>query len=137
MSAAARQAIRTVLDQIRADWAAYPLVIETDNRKIVDQATQEKPYLQVEIDFMGGGQADLGARPTVRQDGQIEIHIVDKAGNGTAEIDALVDFIVPYFDMKNLGIVRTQAVERYRGKDVKGWWHEPLLINFYFHRTSA
>lgn len=137
MSTQARQDIKAAFAQMRDDWAAYPLVIETDNRTTIDQATQTKPYLKVIVEFMGGGQADMADRPRVRQDGQIEVHIVDKCGNGTAEIDALADFILPYLDMKNLGIVHTHAVERYKGKDVKGWWHEPLLINFWFHRVSA
>lgn len=131
-----RTAIQTVLAEIQTDWTAYDLAIDTENRGVVDQ-TSPNPYLCVEIDFMGGEQADMADRPLVKEVGQIVIEVVTKGGSGTVAGAALRDFITPYFDMKTFGELRTHACEKYRGRPKDGLYRLPLLINFWLHRVSA
>jgi len=124
--------IRTVAAQIVADFSDYPLVVEIDNRKTVDQATQDKPYLKLEIDTLpGGGQLDIGKQVTVRQFGQLCLYAVDRAGNGTARAAALLDFAVPYLSRKVCGGVHFHAGQATRGKDIGGWWHQPCVLDFW------
>jgi hypothetical protein len=132
----ARAAIQAVLKQIQTDWTAYPLVVELDNRDVVDQATQSYPYLSVQIVPMGGGQADIGARPLVEQRGQILLYAAARVGTGAAGADALLDFLTDYFDMKTVGPVRCHAVVATEPHDLKGWHYTPAIIDYWYHRQS-
>jgi hypothetical protein len=133
----ARQNIMTVIQQIVTDWTAYTLAVDSENRDLIDQATQVNPYLEIEIDFLGATQADLGDRPFVRQVGQVVIDVVAKAGSGTAAASALRDFILPRFDLKVLGIVHCHEAELHRSKTIKDWDHFPILVNFWYYRLTA
>lgn len=132
----ANAAIMTVVAQLVQDHTAYPLVVETDNRDVVDLALQGQPYLQVTIDFMGADQLDLGEKPRVKQHGQLLLCAVAKGGTGKAETLALLDFVMPYFDMANLGGVEFHAMEAAGAKEMKGLWRAATLGNFYFTRIK-
>lgn len=133
----ARLAIMDVVAQIVEAHTAYVLNVETDNRRPIDLALQQNPYLKVMIDFMGADQANLGANPITRHTGQIVIHVVTKVGSGTMQAAALRDLICPYFNLKNLGAVHCYAAERIRSARVGEWEHWPILINFWQHEVSA
>lgn len=128
--------IMAVLDQVVADHSAYPLVVEVENRNAVDQASQADPYLKVEIKFMGGGQLDLADHPHVEQWGQLWLSAVCKDGDGTLASIRLLDFIAPYFQFKNLGLVQCRAVLRASGKSNGGLYRLPALVNFYYHEST-
>lgn len=130
--AAARAEIGTVLAQIRTDWTAYPLVIEVDNDVAVDQATQPNPYLKVSIKNVAGDQLDLGDDPNTQQRGQILVSACTRAGGGTADGLALLSFVSRYFANKDFATVRCHTFEAVGGKDVKGWWYENGIINYWF-----
>lgn len=133
----ARAAIMTVIGQVVTDWTAYTLVVEPENRRVVDQATQVNPYLMVWIDFLSAQQADMADNPLVRYTGQIVIHVVAKCDSGTKPAAALRDFIRPYLSMQNLGTLHLDVAEIYRAKEIKGWEHFPLLVNFWYHETNT
>lgn len=133
----ARAEIMNVIAQIVEDFTAYPLVVEPDNRKVVDQGTQTKPYLAVMIDFLTERQMDLSNRPRVQAQGQIVICVVVKENSGTAAGATLRDFIEPYFSLKNLGTVNCHATEKQRTKVIAGWEYMPILINFWQNKVSA
>lgn len=135
-----RIAIATVLDTIETDWLAAKgksLVIETDNRKFVDQATQSDPYLQVQIIHMSADQADLADNPRVRHDGQILLSVVCKEGSGTSASNILLDFIRPYFELAKIGIIQCNAFEPKLGKPKAGWWYSPAIVNFWYYTTVS
>lgn len=133
----ARTAVQEVVAQIQEDWTAYPLVVELDNRSVVDQGQQTKPYLKVRIVPMrGGGQSDLADRPFVEQRGQILLYACAREGSGAGEADALLDFITDYFDMAVLGTLHCTAVEATEPKNVKGWREVPAIVNYWYHRLS-
>ena len=133
----ARQGIMTAMAAAVTAHTSYPLVVEADNRKLVDQVAQSDPYIQISIAFMSAEQSDMADHPIVRQMGQIILAVAVKEGTGTAAGAALRDFIRPYFSMKNLGIVRTHAAEIYSSKTHMGWEYTPLLINFWYHDVST
>jgi hypothetical protein len=136
-SVAVHTAIMTVVNQIVLDHAAlYPLVVEVNNKATVDQVDQTSPYLKVEIRLLGGDQLDLADHPKVEQWGQIWLTAICSEGDGTLKAKALLDFITPYFELKYLGGITCRAVTSATGKAVKGLWHEPAIVNFYYHRTT-
>ncbi len=130
---AARLAVMTVIEQIVTDWTDYTLVVEPENHDVVNQATQVNPYLKVWIDFLGADQLDLGPTPREMQSGQVMLHVVAKCGTGTKSAAALRDFIRPYLSLKNLSGLQCHAAELYKPKEIKGWEHFPILVNFYYH----
>jgi len=130
--------IRAVIEQIKADFTAYPLKVEIDNRSTVDQATQTDPYLKVEIDYLPGGQQlSIGTDVVVRQVGQVCLYAIVKEGAGTDLAAQLLDFVVPYFDRKVLGSVHLHPAQAIRGRPVKGWWYAPALLEFWYDRLTT
>ena len=128
--------ITAVIAQIIADHTDYTLVVEQQNRTVVDQNLQVNPYLRVDVKLLSAAQLDLADRPRVEQWGQIWLPAVCKPGTGTAAVKTLLEFVTPYFDCKRLGIVQCQAVTGSGGKEVKGLWVEPVIVNFYYHRLT-
>ena len=127
--------ITAALQQVIAAHTEYPLVIEQQNKTVVDQATQDDPYLRIEIRHLAADQMDLSPRPRVEKWGQIHLIAVCKPGAGTARVKALLDFATPYFELKRVGIVQCQAVHGTTGKLINGLWCEPAIVNFYYHET--
>ena len=129
---AAATEIRAIFEQIRLDWSAYPLLIEHDNRNVINLATQQNPFLCVSIINLGGQQFDLGAKPRTRQFAQIHIAAAVKQGKGTADLDSLLDFVGTYFNMKDLTTVRCQSIALMKDKLEKEWYYRPAVIGFYY-----
>lgn len=128
-----RQTVMAVVNnQIVTDHHDYPLVVETTNRDLVDQALQTNPYLQVVVATMGGEQAELGPNPTIKRTGQILLSAVVKDGAGVADAEALLDFVLPYFSTRQLGIVQCQAAYPVQGRLLHGWWYQPAIVPFYY-----
>lgn len=129
---AARAEIGAVLKAAQAAWTAYTLVVEQDNSDEVNEATQTDPYLMVTIKNLGGDQLDLGTDPFSKQDGQILLTACTRAGEGTADGLALLDFMGRYFAMKDFTTVRCRTAEAVGGKRVKGWWYESMIIPYWY-----
>lgn len=135
-----RIALATQIAAMQAAWLVAkgtPLVVEVDNRKMVDQATQSKPYLQVELRFMSAEQADLSHNPMVRHDGQLLLAAVAKDNSGMAAANELLDFARPYFELQYIGPMQCQVMQDYPGKSKLGWYYSPAIVNFWYHRLSA
>jgi Bacteriophage related domain of unknown function len=132
-----RTEVAGIIVAIQTDWTAYPLIVETDNRTLVNQATQTNPYLQVAIRNISAEQINLAYKPLVEHIGQIVISAVVKDGTGQAEANALLDFVTPYFDLKTLTYIRCHAFEPYPAKLASGWWYCPAIVNFWHHRQSV
>lgn len=130
----ARNDIAVVVQAVKTAWAAYPLRIETDNRDSIDYARQQQAFLQLDTKFLSAEQLDLGNSPKVSQYGQIILSAAAKEGSGITECLTLLDFVVPYFEHKTFGIVRTQTAQAQASKTIKGWLYQPVLINFSFTR---
>lgn len=134
--AQARLDIATAVAAAAAAWVTYPLVVEMDNRSAVNYDTQQKPFLQVDTYYLGGDQLDLADSPMVKQYGQILLSVASKEGTGVSDSAALVDFLIPYFELKNFAVVRTNAAEPQRARTLRGWYYQPVLIPFWFVRLS-
>lgn len=119
-----------------AAWTAYPLVVEMDNRNVVNYDTQQKPFLQVDTYYLDGEQLDMAANPMVAQYGQILLSVVSKEGTGVSESALLVDFLIPYFELKEFAVVRTNAAKPQKSKPLRGWHYQPILVPFWFVRVT-
>ena len=127
--------LTSVIQQIIAAHTLYTLAVEQENLSTIDYATQDDPFLKIEIRLMSADQMDLADRPRVEQWGQLWLSAVCKAGTGTAKAKALLDFATPYFELKTLGGVHCQAVAAQAGKEIRGLWVQPAIVNFYCQRV--
>lgn len=126
-----RQSIVTAVEAAKATFTTYPLIIEYDNRMLIDQATQRNPYLCVDILFMDGFQADLSTNPIHRKVGQIHLQAVVKEGAGSAQALQLLDHFGTALQAKILGGVRTKMQTYARSKPHLGWVYTPVVIPFW------
>lgn len=133
-----RNEILAVIEQIQTDFSTYPLQVDAPNLSKTVLGGQSRPYLRVDIDYLpGGGQMEIGkAKQLVKQRGQVVLDVVVKGNSGTLEATKLLDFIVPYFNIKVLGVVRTHAVQAARGRELRGEWHQPLWVDFEANQFS-
>lgn len=131
-NAEAHAAIMAVMKQAQLAHTSYPIVIESANNGVIDYAAQVNPFLRTEIRLLAAEQLTLGDRPIVRQWGQIWITAVVKAGQGTLSAKSLLDFMRPYYENRQIGPIVCKTMGSSTGKDVKGLWHEPAIVNFYY-----
>lgn len=126
-----RQSIVAAIETAKTTFTDYPLVIEYDNRMLIDHSTQINPYLCVDIRFMAGEQADLSVNPIHRKIGQIHLQAVVKEGAGMAKALQLLDHFSPLIQRKTLGGVYTRMATFTKEQMYKGWVYYPAIIPFW------
>lgn len=126
-----RQSIVTAVEAAKATFTAYPLIIEYDNRMMIDHSTQVNPYLCVDLKFLDGYQADLSTNPIHRKIGQIHVQAVVKEGAGTALAYQLLDHFAPKLERKIFGGVKTRMSTYAREATHRGWVYFPVVIPFW------
>jgi len=130
-----RQAVTNAVEAAKVTFTEYPLVIEYDNRILVDTQTQVNPFLQVRVLILDGGQVDLSNDPLHRYIGQLHLAAVTKEGGGSAEANRLLEHFYPKLHKNSLGGVRTYMAKPSTPKPHLGWIYTPVLIPFWFDRT--
>jgi hypothetical protein len=88
---AARIDINTAINTAAAAWVAYPVLVDYENRELVDFASQTNPHLAVDIVYYDGKQMDLSSTPTVGRYGQIMLAVCVLEGQGTSRANLLMD----------------------------------------------
>ena len=129
--------IRTAIQAFQTAWAAahggVPIIVEMSNREAKDLGNTAV-YLKITIANMpGGGQASLGQNPLIRQEGQILIAAVSRAGAGALEGQAVLYFLLPYLSTKDFGLVKTHAAQAVDPKQIKGEWYDNAIVGFWYH----
>lgn len=130
-----RQAITAAVEVVRATFTSYPLIIEYENRNIVDTQTQTNPYLCVNVRFADGWQGDLNPNPFHRIIGFVELIAHVKEGSGVAQSNALLEFFYPKLQYRRLGGAKLEAAKPAPVKQVKGWRSQGMLIPFWLSAT--
>jgi len=131
----ARIDITTAIELAKIGAPVSPLLIEYDNRIVVDTQTQTKPYLAIHIKFMDGRQADLAEKPIHRMSGQLHVAAVVKEGTGSSEALRLLDYIYPQLHQRYMGVVRCHMAKLAPMAPHLGWNYYPVLIPFWFDKT--
>jgi len=129
----ARQAIVTKVEALRTTYADPSLVVEYDNRNLVNKATQTAPYLCVEIMNISGDQIDLGPGSRHRVMGSIILTARVRKGAGVKAANELLAAFYPSMHMTDSMIpVRTRAARLVRAKDEGDWAGESAVIPFWY-----
>ncbi len=131
----AREAIVTAVEAAKVGAPVSPLVIEYDNRIVVDTQTQSKPFLRIEIKYLDGYQADLSHNPIHRFNGYISVQAAVKDGSGTKDANALLEHFYPQLHKRSMGIVRTHMAKPVPEQPHQGWCYYSVIIPFWFDRT--
>ena len=132
----ARQSLVTAIEAVRGAAPGAPIVIEYDNRIVVDTQTQTAPFVCVQIMFMDSYQADISSNPIQRVIGQIHLSAVVKEGKGSAQALALLDYFAPLLQRKQFGTVRTLMSDMAPSKPHLGWRYYPILIPFWYDKFT-
>jgi len=127
-----RQSIVTAVEAARVAYVTDPtLLVEYDNRPAADPATQTKPYLMLEIDFLSGVQADISRTPIHRTFGQILLTVLVKEGAGTAKSLLLVEHFYKALQLKTFGDVHTKIATFVRPTTHLGNYVTSAIVPFY------
>ena len=133
---AARVAITAQFD---AALAAYPTtkpVVQYPNRNLVDTTTQVLPWIELDIVNLSGMQLDLGPKPMSVQYGQIIVTAYSKENAGARDAGMLLDYFLPWLELRNLGIVRTHSGMYSKSTVAKGWEGFPVTVPFWWTRVA-
>jgi hypothetical protein len=133
---AARVDIVTAVQAAATSFAAFPVVVDYDNKNMVDYAAQVKPYLAVDIVYYDGQQMDLGINPLVGAYGQIALAVCVQEGKGVLPSELLMDHFVSNLQLKQWSLVKTHAAKPQPSVVRKGWYCTVTLINFWYHEPS-
>ena len=131
----ARQAITSRLEQIKAQYGT-PIIIEYDNRTLVDRATQKDPFIMVDILYLSGEQGSIGLDTYVRTYGQILFSACVKENTGLKAAAEIVDFFSQKLEIREFSSVRTFGASPQKFQEALGWYYLPVVIPFYFDRFA-
>lgn len=134
---AARVEIATIAAAAALAHTSYTLNIEDDNHTLTDQVRQSSPYLQLQVKYLSGRQMDMADKPIVGQFGQVLLAAVVKAGAGSKAANDLMDFMVPYFELKKLNLITLKEFQPGPTSTISGWYYVTGFLNFEYYRISA
>lgn len=132
----ARQEIAAMVEAARLAWTAYPLVVEQENRDIINYATQVNPYVSVDVLFYDGKQMDLGPEPLQGVYGQIYLAVCTQEGKGTSAVSPVIDHMSRALSRRVLPLVRTEVPQPQPSVTRKGWYCQVILVNFWYHELA-
>lgn len=129
----ARQQIAAAVEAARLAWPTYNLLVESENRTMVDHATQVEPYAAVDVIFDDAEQADMSHKPLQRVMGVIHLAVCVKEGQGTAKCDLVMAHMAKALSFKIMPLVKTKVARPQRPVSRKGWYCQLTLIDFWYH----
>lgn len=109
----------------------YTLLVDYDNRELVDMATQVNPFLQVSVRPLDGEQAALGDSAEHRISGVIALTAAAPCGSGTSKVNKLLDHFVKELQGKSFGTVRTHFARPGGDKEHLQWYYVSFLVPFW------
>jgi hypothetical protein len=122
----------TKVEQLKASFAGgYSLVIEYDNRDVVDYTTQRDPYLQVSVDVMEAEQASLTQYSEHRFRGVITLLACVPEGSGKSKANKLLEHFYKGLHRNSFGKVRTFMATPGGDKTHLGWVYVAMLVPFW------
>lgn len=129
----ARIDIATAIQAAAAAFPNYPVIVDYENKALIDYAAQDDPYLAVDIVYYDGKQMDLGPNPMVGTYGRIVLAVCVQDGRGTSKANVLMDYFSHNLQLKKLFLVQTEIARPQPSVDRKGWYCLVTMINFWYH----
>lgn len=132
-----RAAVVAAVETLKTSWVDYTLLVEYDNRIVVDTQTQVNPFLCVHIVYTGGEQASLGQTQTHhRVYGSVIVSAAVKLGSGTKQANDLLEHFIPSLHLTSIGGARMWGASPEKDKEHRGWIYYPVVIPFDFDELN-
>lgn len=132
-----RIALVTAIEALRLTYTAdTALVIEYDNRIVVDPAQQVKPYLAVQLKFIDGFQVDIANKPLHRLVGQLYLVAWVKDNTGSSTANLLLEHFYKGLQHKQYGAVRLRMAIPTKQAKVLDWVGFPVILPFWTDQTT-
>jgi hypothetical protein len=134
---AARVAVVTAVQALKATWTDFPLTIEYGNT-VIDLAKQSKPFLRVTIMYHDAFQVDLSQHARHRATGGILIEALAKEGSGDKIQNQILEHFYKPLHMTDANPpIRTYAAKFLPMKPpVHGWSNAGITIPFWYDDIS-
>jgi hypothetical protein len=132
-----RQQLVTEIELHKASFTDYSVVVEYDNRTIVDTQLQKNSFLSAEIMYIDGYQADLSNKPVHRIIGMLVLTAKTREGAGTAEGYKLLEHFYTRLQWKVVGKVRLDMAKMVRPRLLNGWWGVSATIPFHINKFPS
>jgi Bacteriophage related domain of unknown function len=134
---AARIAIVTAVQALKATWTDYDLTIEYGNT-LIDISQQSTPFLRVTMLYHDAFQADLGPHARHRATGGVLLEALAKEGSGDKVQNQLLDHFYKGLHMSDANPpVRTYAAKFLPVKPaVNGWSNVGVTVPFWYDDIS-
>lgn len=134
---AARTAVTTKAEALKASWSDYALKMEYENT-LLDMSKQSKPFVRITLHYTDGYQANLGTSPTHRAVGGILIEALAKESTGSKVPNQLLDHFYKGMHMSDAMLpVRTYAAKFLPHQQaVNGWQSFAVVVPFWFDDIS-
>lgn len=132
----ARREIATAIEAARLAWTDYPLVVEQENRDVINYATQVKPFVSVDVVFYDGKQMDLGPEPLQGVYGQVYIAVCTQEGKGTSEVTPVIDHMSKALSRQSFPLVKMGVPQPQPAVTRKGWYCQVTLVSFWYHELA-
>lgn len=132
-----RQQLVSAVEVAKETYANQDLVIEYDNRYLVDMNTQTDPFLCVEVSYAGAAQADLSNKPVHKIAGMLILTAKVREGAGTANAYNLLDHFYEKLQFRVIGDCRMEMANIIRPAKLAGWWGISAIIPFRVNKFST
>lgn len=134
---AARVAVVTAVQALRAAWADYDLTVEYGNT-LIDISKQSTPFLRVTVMYGDAFQVDLGAQPRHRASGGILLEALAKEGSGDKVQNQMLEhFYKPLHMSDAYPPLRTSAAKFLAVRPpIDGWATVGVAVPFWYDDIS-
>lgn len=132
-----RQQLVAAVESARELYSVQDLVVEYDNRYIVDMNTQTDPFLCVEVTYAGAVQGDLSNKPIHKIAGLLVLTAKVREGAGTASAYNLLTHFYESLQFRVIGDCRMEMANIVRPAKLAGWWGISAIIPFRVNKFTT
>lgn len=128
-----QEAIRdAIVTHLSADYlVAYPSLPIAYPNAPFDWGQLPEQFVEVDIEFQGGGQVGMAAVPKRRVSGHVYVSVHRRIGTGTKAALGVIDWFSNKLKFAHVGAVQLEAPEPDGNEKLKGFHIEHLKVCFY------
>ena len=131
-----RVALFSAVEAAKAGFSAFPVVIRYQNQTSTDVSELEHPFLDVELIYNVGRQADISNKPWHRLAGFLVLTAKDREGAGTQKPNQLLEHFYPKLHMRGIGGVQLEMSDIKTPPVRGGLYSVSAMIPFTINKMS-
>lgn len=106
------------------------VLTQFENQESVDMNVASY-FVDVSIKFMGGEKVSMEVNSPTRYNGELQTHIVCKAGSGTKRSLEIAEAIARGLEYQKIGKTQMKTPRPLAGRSQGDWYSIPLMTSFY------